>query len=240
MLKNLIRNLFQKLLGFDRYLFVFSIINITRIQWGLSESAFKHFVGMTDDDAVILDIGANIGIMTVVFAQAHPNAQVISFEPISSNRKALESVVRFYGLKNVTVFKNALGDTNGMVEMVMPYAGKSKMQGLSHIVETDGEEHGERFSIMMQKLDDLAELRSISKISAIKIDVENFEYFVLKGGRDLLEKHKPIVFCELWNNERRNFCFELMGQLGYRVKIFQNSRLTDFAGNDALNFFFLP
>lgn len=240
MLKNLIRNLFQKLLGFDRYLFFFSIINITWIKWGLSEKAFKHFVGMTGDNSVILDIGANIGIMTVVFAQTHPHAKIFSFEPISSNRKALESIVRFYGLKNVTVFANALGDANEMVEMVMPNAGKSKMQGLSHIVETDSKEPGEHFSVMMQKLDDLAELRSLPGIGAIKIDVENFEYFVLKGGRALLEKHKPLVFCELWDNERRKLCFEMMSQLGYRVKIFQNNGLADFTGDEALDFFFLP
>ena len=240
MLKNLTRNIFQKLLGFDRYLFVFSIININRIKWGFSEKAYRYFVRMIEDEGAILDIGANIGIMTVVFAKAHPNAMIFSFEPIHSNRKALERVVRFYGLKNVIVFAYALGDTNGMVEMVMPFAGKAKMQGLSHIVEAGRSESGEHYSIPIRKLDDIPVLQTVPRISAIKIDVENFEYFVLKGGRALLERHRPIVFCELWNNDRRNLCFELMSELGYRVKVFEHKGLTDFTGQEALDFFFMP
>ncbi len=240
MLKNLIRNLLQKLLGFDRYVFFFSLIHITRIRWGISESAFRYFVSMITEEGVILDIGANIGSMTVVFAKTHPNTTIYSFEPIPGNRKALERVIRFYRLTHVKVFAHALGDHNGMVEMVMPYAGGSKMQGLSHVVETGSPESGERYSIPVQQLDKMEVLRSVEKISAIKIDVENFEYFVLKGGRDLLQKHRPLVFCELWDNERRNLCFDLMEQLGYRVKVFQQGRLTDFIGNKALDFFFLP
>lgn len=240
MLKNLTRSLLQKLLGFDRYLFFFSIIHIIRIQWGLSEKAFRYFVNMIDGEGVILDIGANIGSMTVVFAQAHPHTIIYSFEPIGSSRNALERVIRFYALKNVKVFAYALGDSNGMVDMVMPYEGKSKMQGLSHIVETGNEEPGEHYSIPIQKLDDIVALQSVAKISAIKIDVENFEYFVLKGGRAILEKHRPLVFCELWDTERRSLCFELMLELGYRVKVFQNGGLMDYTGNKALDFFFLP
>ena len=240
MLKNLIRNLLQKLLGFDRYVFFFSIIHITRIRWGLSEKAFRYFVNMIPEDGVVLDIGANIGSMTVVIALTHPGTTVYSFEPIPGSRKALERVIHFYGLKNVKVFAHALGNDNGMVEMVMPYAGGARMQGLSHIVEAGTELPGERYSIPIQKLDDIEVLQSAERISAIKIDVENFEYFVLKGGMRLLEKHRPLIFCELWDTERRGLCFDLMGQLGYRVKVFQDGSLLDFTGKQALDFFFLP
>lgn len=240
MLKNLIRNLLQKLLGFDRYVFFFSIIHITRIRWGLSEKAFSYFVNMITEDGVILDIGANIGSMTVVFAQRHPHSTIYSFEPIPANRNALERVIHFYGLKHVKVFANALGNSNGMVEMVMPYEGGARMQGLSHIIETGSELPGERYSIPIQKLDEIEVLQSAERITAIKIDVENFEYFVLKGGKGLLEKHRPLVFCELWDTERRDLCFDLMEQLGYRVKVFQDGSLLDFNGKQALDFFFLP
>ncbi len=240
MLKNLTRYLLQKLLGFDRYLFFFSILHITRIQWGFSEKAFLYFVNMIDAEGVILDIGANIGSMTVVFAKAHPHTTIYAFEPVETNRKALERIVSFYGLKNVNVFANALGNSNGMVEMVMPDMGRSRMQGLSHVIESGREEPGERYSIPIRKLDDMEVLRSSEKICAIKIDVENFEYFVLQGGKALLEKHRPLVFCELWNTERRKLCMDLMGQLGYRVKVFEDGGLADFTGKEALDFFFLP
>lgn len=240
MLKNLTRNVFQKLLGFDNYLFVFALIHIFQIRSGLSEKAFRYFAGLTGEGGAILDIGANIGIMTVILARAHPSATIYSFEPIPESRKTLERVVRFYKLTNVKIFNTALGDANTEAEMVMPVAGTAKMQGLSHVVEPGKSEPGELYTIQMQKLDDVPELAAVAKINAIKIDVENFEYFVLKGGRALLEKHRPVVFCELWNNERRAVCLAFMEQLGYKARLFTGRELSDFTGQEALDFFFMP
>ncbi len=240
MLKNFIRYLFQKLLGFDRYLFVFSRIHILRIRLGLSEKEFRFFVKMIPDDGVILDIGANIGAMTVILAKDKPTAAVYSFEPIAANRKALERVVHSYALKNVQVFSNALGDTDRMIEMIMPFSGSARMHGLSHVWEPGQNQKGETCSVHMMLLDEIPELNMLSKISAIKMDVENFEYFVLKGGKALMAKHRPIVFCELWNNDRRENCFALMKALGYQVKWYHQGSLIDFTDQKVLNFFFLP
>lgn len=240
MIKDILPSLGQKLLGFDNYLFIFSLFNITRMQAGGYEKAFCHFADMIPGDGAILDIGANIGIMTVTLAKKHPESVIYAFEPITPNRKALERVTRFYRLKNVNIFAQALGDENGEIAMIMPRVGGSKMQGLSHVIESAEQEEGEIFTIPMQRMDDIPELAAIPKISAIKIDVENFEYFVLKGGEALLRKHHPLVFCELWNNERRALCFAMMNRLGYSVKLFDGGKLADFKGENALNFVFLP
>jgi len=92
----------------------------------------------------------------------------------------------------------------------------------------------------MQQLDTIPVLQQIKKISAVKIDVENFEYYVLKGGETLLRKHKPVIFCELWKDERRELCLALIKKIGYKPKVFEKGRLVDFNGQEALNFFFLP
>jgi len=240
MIKDILRSLGQQLLGFDNYLFVFSLFTITRIQTGGYEKAFCHFADMIPDDGAILDIGANIGIMTVTLAKKHPKSVIYAFEPIAHNRKALQRVTGFYRLKNINIFSQALGNENGEVAMIMPRLGGSRMQGLSHVIESTEPEEGEVYTIPIQRLDDIPELTNLSKINAVKIDVENFEYFVLKGGEALLLKHKPLVFCELWNNERRALCLSFMKKLGYTIKIFDGKRWADFNGEDALNFVFLP
>jgi FkbM family methyltransferase len=240
MLKNTIRNWCQKLMGFDQYLFLFSIANIFGVRFLGYEKEFRYFSNMIDPDGAILDVGANIGIMTVALAKKYPNSTVYAFEPIDENIKAFERACRFYRIKNVQLFATALGDRNEQIKMVMPIVGQSKMQGLTHVVEHDETIIGNVFSVSMQRMDDIEPLNSVSKISAIKIDVENFEFFVLKGGEALLQKHTPLVFCELWNNERRNLCFELMKSLGYRVAVLENGELVEFTAQQALNFFFLP
>jgi FkbM family methyltransferase len=239
MFKNTIRYWCQQILGFDRYLFLFSLFNIYKIEkWG-TEKEFRFFSGMIDGSGVILDIGANIGVMTVILAKQHPSSTIFSFEPMVANSNALKKVVQFYKRANVQIFDIALGNQTGEAQMVMPHAGHSRMPGLSHIVET-GEEGKSIFQVPIEKMDSLPILQEAARISAVKMDVENFEYHVLKGGEALLRKHRPLIFCELWNDERRHQCFALLKEWGYRVQVFEKGRLVDFNGQEALNFFFLP
>lgn len=239
MIKNTIRNWCQELLGFDRYLFIFALVTIYRARVLKNEKEFLFFSGMINDDGIILDIGANIGIMTVLLAKKLLSSTVYAFEPVPANISTLKNIVRFYKLSNVKIFETALGDKDGEAKMIMPVMGHSRMQGLSHVVDI-GEEKEGVFPVPMQQLDTIPELQPLEKISAIKIDVENFEYYVLKGGENLLRKHRPIIFCELWKDERRELCFTFVKALGYKVKVFEKGRLVDFNGQEALNYFFLP
>ena len=241
MIKDFIRAACQKLVGFNTYLFIFSLVNSQRIRVGNYEKEFRYFMHMLPDEGAILDIGANIGIMSVALAKHRPLSTIYSFEPIPNNLRAMERVIRFYKLNNVWVFPIALGEENSLVKMILPLVKKSKMQGLSHILTPVETQHrGEIFSINMKRMDDIEELQAINRITAIKMDVENFELYVLKGGEALIKKHKPVIYCELWDNNMRAPCFDFLRNFGYRVMIYQDGRLVNFTGQTAINFFFLP
>jgi FkbM family methyltransferase len=239
MLKDIARSLAQRIFGFKNYLVIFSIFSIIRIRFGQSDKEVLHFVSMIPNEGVILDIGANIGIMSVLFAWAKPNAVIYAFEPVPENIGALTAVIRFFRLNNVQIFPTALGDRNGSLQMILPEQSGAKMQGLSHVVN-ESNERGKQFSVPVQMLDQVEELTAVTKVVAIKIDVENFEYYVLKGGVSLLKKHMPIIYCELWDNEMRIVCIGTLRSLGYQVKNFQNGQLVDFDQQVCNNFFFLP
>ena len=198
-----------------------------------------HFVSLIPVVGVIIDIGANIGIMTVLMARGKTHAMVYAFEPVPENITALKAVSHFYRLRNVKVFPIALGENNGSLQMILPEQGGAKMQGLSHVVN-ESIEKGTLFSVPVQMLDEVDELASVSKVVAIKMDVENFEYYVLKGGAALIKKHRPIIYCELWDNAFRKACMDFLIALGYEVKIFENGKLGAFNGQALNNFFFLP
>lgn len=243
MIKDIIRTLCQKLIGYKNYLFLFSLFTIRRIQSGRHEEEFIFFMGMIPTEGVILDIGANIGIMTASLARRFSKAKVYAFEPIPNNIEALEKVIKYYKLQNVTLFKTALGEEKGELKMILPVINNAKMQGLSHVVE-DGvaatTEKGMQYTVPVLKLDDIPELATASAITAIKIDVENFEYYVLKGGEAMLRKHMPLIYCELWDNDRRKLCMEYLSGLGYRIHIFDGMQLIPFTGQPVINFFFIP
>lgn len=241
-MKDLLRSLCQKILGYHNYLYVFALFSIRRIRWGGGhEKEFLHFLDMIPPGkSTVLDIGANIGVMSVSIAQRHSAAEVFAFEPIPDNQRTIEKVVRHYGLQNITLFKTALGEEPGEIKMVVPVVGHSNMQGLSHVVESGQDADGQVFTVPVQRLDQIPALVHAEKISAIKIDVENFEYYVLKGAQGLLEKHKPVIYCELWDNERRALCLSYISGLGYDIRMFDNDKLVPFTGQEGINFFFVP
>ncbi len=192
------------------------------------ENDFFHFMGMLQDgEGIVLDIGANLGIMTVHLAQNLPKSVIHAFEPMPDNQTIFKKVIIKYKLKNVEFHEIALGDTDGKVQMILPEKDGAKMQGLSHVKHDSITEwnEGSEFEVAIKPLDSLF---GDEKIQGIKMDVENFEYFVLNGAKELLTKHKPIVYIELWDNENRQKCFNLLKELNYSTFVVKNDKLVPF------------
>lgn len=239
-LKNFIKYILQKLLGYKSYLFVFARYKINNIHRDKKERDFFKFLDLIKEDGALLDIGANLGIMTVHLSKKFPKRSIHAFEPEPNNVEILNRVIRKYRLNNVKVYPIALGEKKGTLEMVLPKNGKVRMQGLSHVVHQDIKEwnKGEKFSVRSEMLDEL----ELVKVAAIKIDVENFEYYVLKGAEKLLRRDHPIIYAELWNNENRDKTMSLLKELEYSVYFVNDEfelELLDGAPDDKQNFIFL-
>lgn len=244
-MKNSIKVFLQKLLGFDTYLFLFSIYIINTLKWNKKERDFVFFRNMISDNGIILDIGANIGAMAVHLARTHKNASIYAFEPIPNNFITIKRIIRRYKINNITLIESALGDETGTIEMVMPMQKSAKLQGLSHVLHQSITENneGEKFLTPITTLDNFFIEKNIEKpITAIKMDVENFEYFVLNGSKEILKKYKPVIYCELWENKNREDCFSLLKELGYETRVLHRKKLCTFDSSidKTQNFFFIP
>ena len=230
-MKSGIKYILHKLLGFKNYLFVFSLFKIKTLKSDKNEKDFFAFLKLIPENTAVLDIGANIGIMTVHLARSIKGVTVYSFEPMPKNINAFKRIVHYFKLKNVKLFEIALGNSEGEVEMVMPVIANVRMQGLSHVIHDSipDNNEGERFKVPLKMLDKMEELMNASqRISAIKIDVENFEFFVLEGAKQLITKNKPIVYAELWENENRDKCFELFKSLNYKTVVVIDNKAIEF------------
>ena len=226
-MKNSVKFILQKMLGFRSYLFTFAKYKIRTLKNDDKENDFFYFLDMLNDgQGNVLDIGANLGIMTVHLAQNLPNSTIHAFEPVPDNRIVFKQVVDKYELKNVEFHEYALGDEDGSVEMITPKDKGAKLQGLSHVKHDTITEwnQGEEFSVAIKRLDDL----NLGKVQGIKMDVENFEYFVLTGAKSLLGNDYPIIYTELWDNDNRARCMELLSQLGYDAHVIVEGQLTVF------------
>lgn len=183
---------------------------------------------MKNGEGNVLDVGANLGIMTVHLAKELPNSKIHAFEPMPDNQKVLKKIVKHYGLQNVIFHEMALGEKSGWAKMILPTKDGAKMQGLSHVKHDSITEwnEGEECEVPMETLDAICE--KCGRIQGIKMDVENFEYFVLKGGKKLIQKNMPIIYIELWENNNRYKCFELLQSFGYKINVAEANRLVPY------------
>lgn len=207
------------MLGFQRYLYVFAIFKIKTLHWDKKENDFFVFVNLLKGtDGLVIDLGANIGIMTYHLAKELPKASIQAFEPMPDNLSVLKKICTRYRLSSVHIHPIAIGDSIGKLKMILPENSKTKMQGLSHVKHesiTDWNQ-GIEFEVEADTLDHLFEKQHVS---GIKIDIENYEYFAFLGGKNLLSTSKPIIYAELWDNENRQNCFQLLKELGYETYV---------------------
>lgn len=242
-MERLVQSVLQRVLGFDRYLRWFSRVKIRTLRWDRNERDVLHFISQLPRDGVVLDIGANIGIMTVLIARRVDRGRVHAFEPIPDNFRTLEANVEHFGLTNVSLHQLALGEEQGELEMVMPEEQHVRMQGLSHVVGApgSGDPDGRRYQVPQVRLDDL-EVLADTPIAGIKIDVENFEQYVLRGARQLLTRWHPPIYAELGPNENRERCLELVESLGYWAGVLDGDHVVPFdpARHGQHNFFLVP
>ncbi|MEL6194012.1 MAG: FkbM family methyltransferase [Bacteroidota bacterium] len=243
-MKKAIQFVLQRLLGFERYLFIFALFTRAKLRWDRKEGHFMHFLTLLTPEDTVLDIGANIGVMTSLLAKTCKKGHVFAIEPVPENLNTLQRMVQHFRLRNVSILPIALGDKADTVQISMPVMQGVRMQGLSHVSsEPSGLYNTEvhSYEVEQMALDEMEEF-SNRRIAAIKMDVENYEFFVLRGGRKLLSEYKPIIYCELWDNENRQKVFSLLEELGYACKVFIGKELVSFSSeiHHHQNFFFLP
>ena len=98
--------------------------------WGAWErhltTAISQLMGFYSDPTFV-DIGANLGIMTVHLARKCDQGHVHAIEPIPENFVTLGAIVKRFRLSNVTLHQFALGEQPGELEMVMPEVQNVKM-----------------------------------------------------------------------------------------------------------------
>ena len=128
--------------------------------------------------SIIVDIGANTGEFALLCRAAFPTATIISFEP---QPNAYESLLRaMRNDKNFKSFCLALGEKDDKVTMNI-----SKFSPSSSLVAKPADSYEQ--VIEMQKLDNFSEHIANKGTVIVKMDVEGYEYSILKGGGNFIK-----------------------------------------------------
>ncbi len=155
-------------------------------------------------DYVCFDVGASIGITTLLLCSLCPNGHVYSFEPSPVNAGYLRQNLAFNGVKNCTIIEAGVGERAGSLQ----FHHSSFSGAESHFVTEAhlDRENKQTIPVDVVTLDDfLNRKREVGRLDFIKIDAEGFEPAILAGARDTIKRFKPIIFME-FNSWALYFC----------------------------------
>ncbi|MFY9345055.1 MAG: FkbM family methyltransferase [Planctomycetota bacterium] len=155
----------------------------------LSNFVLQHLV--LRDDAVVLDIGANLGWYSLLLSRRCPRARIHAFEPEPRNLALLRDNLAQNGIANVTVHPVAVAERSGSMQL-FPYPDKN--MGRHSLVPMDGLRP---IDVPVVSIDDFLRAQRIAPaaVDFVKIDVEGYELPALQGARSLLAA-APVILAE--------------------------------------------
>jgi FkbM family methyltransferase len=151
----------------------------------------RYLAKILPPDAVMLDLGANIGSIGIPVAKMRPDIKIVAVEASRHVFEYLRQNVQLNNCKNISLENFALSDKDN--EQVAFYSPEEKFgKGSMSAVYTDKAEFATTIT-----LDSIVAKYGFKKVDVIKIDVEGYEATVFKGGKNLLSApDAPVVLFE--------------------------------------------
>jgi len=195
---------------------------------------FESVYSRYSKDIFFIDVGANVGHFSL-FVEGRNDLSCLSIEPNPKVFESLKKTIDMKGLSpQIDLINLGMFDKKTTLELKVPveeaFSGVAtfgtNIEAVDEYMGRVGELGGiyKKVSVPCDTLDNIIKERHPTKrISAIKMDVEGAEYFVLKGAVDILKKHKPLLMleCDLQHTVKFDYdpleVYEFLQQFGYEI-----------------------
>lgn len=179
-------------------------------EYGAYEIDLYH--RLLGDAGTFLDIGANVGVVSVAMASLDERRRVVAFEPQLSYFGAAAANLRRF--PNASIYPLALSDREELLEVAEIHPDRVANYGALDISNV---RHADRQHPAAATTIDGFLRRQAIVPDLIKIDVEGMEARVLAGGTETLRSVSPIVSVEADRRDTSARAVDLLIALGYRV-----------------------
>lgn len=179
-----------------------------------------------------LDLGANIGLLSLPFAfiegsQTNESKPLVySIEAIKSNFIQLQNNIALNNLENQVIPINVgLGECEKTVEIQVEGNLKDgEGTGTANILPENSRYSTERISLEITTIDLLIEQKVLpNNCSLVKIDLDGYDLKALEGASSLLTVSRPVIYgefsahCMNWHGQKHQDVEEYMTQFNYAV-----------------------
>lgn len=145
---------------------------------------------VVEPDWVCLDVGANLGAISLVLAHLCPQGRVHAFEAAGENVAYLRANLDANGAANATAHHLALYDRDGTLTLhfTSSYAGGSFV--------SDVVDEGRAEEVPARTLDRWVADQGLDRLDLVKLDVEGAESRMLAGAKATIERFRPHLVVE--------------------------------------------
>lgn len=166
----------------------------------------------------IYDIGGNLGLFSIFFANAAGNnGAVYSFEPNPYLYRFIIKNKAINGLTNLYPFNVGIGARTEMQTLVVPLYQLGSGTFSAEVRERLSWKKARMYDAQVFRLDDFVGANRIPLPDFVKMDVEGFEYNVLKGMNEILHECKPKMFIEIHYTGDLESIYRLLIDHGYSI-----------------------
>jgi FkbM family methyltransferase len=176
-------------------------------------------------EGTFVDVGAHIGYYSLKAAAAMgTNAHVIAVEPNPETVLKLRDNIRESGTKAISVAPVACSDSDGQLDLFGAEGTNTGETSLSRENAGHSGGIGAVYHVRARPLDTILQEQGVSRVDAIKIDVEGAEMLVLRGARQTLSRFSPVVVIEVVDSQLQLMgtssaeITEFLRQLGYTAR----------------------
>ena len=203
--------------GLDLSLFLFG-----NFQKHVSENKYLDL----PENAVIFDVGANVGIMSLHFAKKAPLGDVYAFEPTHFACQKLKKNLELNQdiAKNIQTIQSFVSSEEKKQDKIKAFSSwKINKEVGSDQHPVHGGKAMSTKGVPTTTIDEFVKDRNIARLDFIKIDTDGHEFEVLLGARAAIEKFKPQIIFELgqYVMEERGISFMdyegFFSALGYKL-----------------------
>jgi FkbM family methyltransferase len=225
---NRIKQFLLSVLGEKKYLALLASSFQKIYRTGLSGKNYQDIYFLKEiitEGSYCVDIGAHLGYYTCELSRlAKSSGKVFAIEPMSKFNSTLKNLLKRKNINNVDLLQVALGGEGEYVEMGIPKVNNMKKFAYARIMKVSTHmEYTESERIKNESGDYL--FKDLPRLDFVKIDVEEVEVPVVASMLKTIEKFRPILLCELANDNERIKLYEMIVHFGYHVYGLENKKL---------------
>jgi FkbM family methyltransferase len=167
------------------------------IQKSYEPKLVNYCIKYLDKNRDVIDVGANIGFYTILFAKNLNNKKVLSIEPTKNAAQRLSHNVELNDVtKNVVIFEGVASNMNGTME-IKTIVGKEEYSSLGVMKHPSIiKDKYITQKVMSMTIDNLVKQNFLDP-GFIKVDAEGVEHLVFEGAQNVLKEKRPIILSEL-------------------------------------------